>query len=261
MSYVDFQAFLIDGTPAPSGSAVPVWSSYYDVTTGATASAPAFQCISGSFYRFVDDPLGKSCGVVDLGAACSPRYVHYAPTVSGTFVAYNLSGDPDPSLSPAWISRYDVDTALTSSATISAVGSGIFKTSVSTSVHEAGLIDVGAASSQEYVVFDSLNYTGGGSGGPQPYATNFSPATGSVVYQFDPITFDVVDSAADKFNLLVIIARFETYEEVVHDGVNFGQMYQNVVNTVTAISSGLRFTILRDGGWLKSPTIVPYASD
>lgn len=115
--------------------------------------------------------------------------------------------------------------------------------------------------------------TGGGSGGgwcfslplepvadacpvdiTAPTITNLDPAPGVGVRARTVISFDIADETS--LALVVLIASFsDGTVEVIHDGTNFRGAYLGAANTRTAISGGYHFTVLRDGGWTRSPTI------
>lgn len=110
-------------------------------------------------------------------------------------------------------------------------------------------------------VINHLLVEGGSAETDPPYVTNVSPPTGSFITPQTPISFDVLDDQG--FRRIIIHASYPSTltQEVVHDGQNFGLRYSNVANTVTPITGGFAYTILRDGGWPQGPTITPFAFD
>ena len=50
-------------------------------------------------------------------------------------------------------------------------------------------------------------------------------------------------------------------DEVVHTSDRFGSAYQGSTNQRTIITNGYRFTILRDGGWPGTPSVIVHAVD
>jgi hypothetical protein len=47
--------------------------------------------------------------------------------------------------------------------------------------------------------------------------------------------------------------------EVAHDGTSFGPMYKGISNSMTvgSLNTYVSYTLLRDGGWISAPTIIP----
>jgi hypothetical protein len=92
-----------------------------------------------------------------------------------------------------------------------------------------------------------------------PVVGNVTPAPGTLITRASPLAFDVTDDVA--LRRVIVCARFVdgTYE-VVHDGDAFAARYVSG-STRVAITSGLRYSIRRSGGWPSSPTIVPFPVD
>lgn len=92
-----------------------------------------------------------------------------------------------------------------------------------------------------------------------PVITVVSPSTAAGVGPRSVITIDLTDETGlSAYVLLAVILDPDDptrvlYEDVIHDGDDFGLHYQNASNTITAISGGYRLTIRRDDGWPGSP--------
>lgn len=89
---------------------------------------------------------------------------------------------------------------------------------------------------------------------------NITPADASTVEPAGTLTFDVV-STAGLLRVLVCVgfADTERAPELVHDGDAFQAKYG--ASSRTAIASGYRFVLRRDGGWLKAPRPLIFAFD
>jgi hypothetical protein len=95
-----------------------------------------------------------------------------------------------------------------------------------------------------------------------PIVDGLIPAAGTNVSVSRVLQFDVTDT--EGFTRIIVKAQKVgvLLDEVVHDGTQFGAMYQNASNTRTPITDGYRYTILRDGGWVVGgPTLTVYATD
>lgn len=90
-----------------------------------------------------------------------------------------------------------------------------------------------------------------------PTYGSFTPAAGAALTAMTPITFDETGTYA---SLAFIVADFPELgiREVVWDGTAFGRQYQGPNNSRTAISGGFTFSLLREGGWPASPTLLTY---
>lgn len=106
---------------------------------------------------------------------------------------------------------------------------------------------------------------GGGGGGPPtppaPVIQNFNPGVGISITSGTILSFDVVDANGIAPVYAAILANFvgQPVQELVYNSVNFNAQYSNVHNTITPISGGFHFTLLRDGGWPTSVTLTPIA--
>lgn len=93
-----------------------------------------------------------------------------------------------------------------------------------------------------------------------PTVTLISPPENTAIRRGQVITFEVTD--VEGLSLFQVIAQFpDDSWEVVHDGTTFAPMYQNASASQTPITGGYRFTVLRNGGWHRAPTIDVKAAD
>ncbi len=99
----------------------------------------------------------------------------------------------------------------------------------------------------------------------RPTVTIVSPTVGTGIYPASILTVRVTDNVL--LGRAILKARFskQKIDEFIHDGDNFGLMYQGAGNTRVAYSSGgevgYEYTLNRDGGWPAMPELVPYAHD
>ena len=93
-----------------------------------------------------------------------------------------------------------------------------------------------------------------------PVVSNFVPSPGTAITAFTPLSFDVTDDGA--FRRILVLASFSQLglQEVVHDGDNFSAQY-SARSSRSAITGGFHYSLLRQSGWVASPTITPYAYD
>lgn len=111
-----------------------------------------------------------------------------------------------------------------------------------------------------YSVPGSIVAGGGSTDITRPVISNLNPTPGTPISTSQVISFDVTDNLG-LFTRIIIIAVFGTAQEVVHDGANFAFIYQNASSTVTPITNGFHYTVLRSGGWPASVTFEPFAID
>ena len=88
---------------------------------------------------------------------------------------------------------------------------------------------------------------------------SFSPATGSNVHATDPIGFRVYDPNGFAYAAIYVEFKGKNIYEVAHDGTSFGPMYKGISNSMTvgSLNTYVSYTLLRDGGWISAPTIIP----
>lgn len=79
---------------------------------------------------------------------------------------------------------------------------------------------------------------------------NFTPTAGTALANSDVVEFDVTD-ATQPLVQVVIAIRYPGIElyEVVYDGAQFTTHYSARFTTVSSISNGIRFTLLRNPVW------------
>jgi hypothetical protein len=93
-----------------------------------------------------------------------------------------------------------------------------------------------------------------------PVVGSVSPPAGTAIQTTDPLSFDVTDDSGAFRRVLVCVVQDGT-TEVAHDGTSFLGNYAGGSSSRTAISGGFHFVILRDGGWIASPTVRVFAID
>lgn len=89
-----------------------------------------------------------------------------------------------------------------------------------------------------------------------PYVTEVVPDVGVVLQPTDTISLRIIYPNGKK--RAVLVAKFPTSHEVIHDGDNFAPGYATL-STFTPIDD--RYVIGRDGGWPAAPTIWPLGYD
>ena len=103
-------------------------------------------------------------------------------------------------------------------------------------------------------------YIGGAGGTPPATPTNptitiVSPIPPAPVLKDTVVIFEVTDPS--MLREVFVYAKFEKKPwEVIHDGFEFAPQYYNPDTTRVSITNGYRYTVLRTGGWPKSPRIV-----
>jgi hypothetical protein len=127
-------------------------------------------------------------------------------------------------------------------------------------------INVIAVDAQGNVATDTFTYTTNFVPVPidavPPTITNFVPPINTDLDKMEPIQFDVLDDLALGRILLEISFLGIDMPEPIYNGNGFTANYSNGENSVTPISGGFRFTVLRNGGWPSTQiTVTPYAHD
>lgn len=94
-----------------------------------------------------------------------------------------------------------------------------------------------------------------------PTIENVLPTPGTSIGRTQSMEFDALDT--ESFRRIVVQVSFDgtIIQEVIHDGNSFGLAYQGPSNVRTVIPGGYHYVALRDGGWIGSPTLVPFAID
>lgn len=90
--------------------------------------------------------------------------------------------------------------------------------------------------------------------GTTPVVT-VTPTVGQPITRQSIITIDATSSVALRCVVIYIAFSTPNTWEVVYDNQSFGPAYTGPNNTVTTISGGLEFRVLRDGGWQQTPSI------
>ena len=94
-----------------------------------------------------------------------------------------------------------------------------------------------------------------------PVIGNLSPTPGTLLQLTDPVSFDVTDNSGQFRRVMVAVFFPSTgITELVHDGDGFLGFFAASSSRVL-IAGGFRFTVLRAGGWLSSPTVRVFPID
>lgn len=99
-------------------------------------------------------------------------------------------------------------------------------------------------------------------GGAAPVIDNFDPPVGTPLARSDSVSFDVTDDTGLLRGEVFVTLGGDTF--VVHDGDNFRGQFANLSSRspiVAGLSSGFRYTVRRNGGWIESPTFEVHATD
>lgn len=106
---------------------------------------------------------------------------------------------------------------------------------------------------------DIYGDTGGAPTPPTPTYPTVNIITSPPITPTTPIVFDAFDST-NGMRLVFVYVIFPDDvgrpPEVVHDGTAFAPLYSGPSNSRVAISGGYEFTILRNGGWPRTPRLV-----
>lgn len=92
-----------------------------------------------------------------------------------------------------------------------------------------------------------------------PIITNVIPAPGTPIVVLEHISLDVLDD--NGLRAVLFSASFSGIlgEELIYNGSEF--KYPYLTSSVEQLPNGLRFHIVRSGGWPGDPTITPFAFD
>lgn len=99
----------------------------------------------------------------------------------------------------------------------------------------------------------------GGDPPSPPTIENVTPAAGTAIGTTTPVGFDVVDAELRRVLVKASFAGSDAWE-LVYDGTAFAPAYA-AGSMVTSFAGGLRFRVLRAGGWPSAPTLTPFAFD
>jgi len=107
----------------------------------------------------------------------------------------------------------------------------------------------------------NITTTGGGGDTTPPVITIVTPTPGQPITRQTVITVDVTDTIAMRRVILYAVFSKPNAWEVIYDGESFGPAYSGPNNTVTTITGGWEFRVLRDGGWQQTPVLRVIAVD
>ena len=97
--------------------------------------------------------------------------------------------------------------------------------------------------------------------GKRPVISNIDPAGGTLLHPTTPITLDITDEDS-SFRRIILMIQFAGVPapEVIYDGGGFSIAYATE-STITPITDGIHFSLIRAGGWPAAPTFTPFAID
>lgn len=151
---VSFVGTSSDGVPL--ATLTPTWTTYKNAVTNTSQTSPTISNLGGGNYKFT--PTGTNpAGIIDLGAAASPRYLVYAPRTSvWVFGVFNSDGLPVTGLTPTWsaLKKVSDGTDYSPQPAISELGSGLYKTTL-LSERVTGVLDLGATTTPRYLAHDN----------------------------------------------------------------------------------------------------------
>lgn len=123
--------------------------------------------------------------------------------------------------------------------------------------HDAELRQLSTA--LEYTVTDPSGIGGSADLSP-PTVSDVSPPVGTPVTRSTPISLTVTDDV--QLRRVVLIAKFSTTWEVVHDGTGFGPQYAALSSRTTLVEgASYRFRVVRTAGWPEAPLLLPIGTD
>lgn len=94
-----------------------------------------------------------------------------------------------------------------------------------------------------------------------PTITDITPPASTVLELTQSVSFSVTDAGNGTFaRIIIAVAYTNSVEELVYDGSAFVGLYA-ATSSISAITDGFRFTILRSGGWLTAPTFRAFPID
>jgi hypothetical protein len=97
-----------------------------------------------------------------------------------------------------------------------------------------------------------------------PVIANIDPPPGEVLSANEPVSFDVTDDSGSLLRVIIGVAyssgALAGVTEIAHDGDSFIGFY-TASCTRDPISDGFHYSLVRDGGWPASPTVVIFAFD
>jgi hypothetical protein len=234
-----------DSTNAPLAGLTPTWLATFDAESGDPASEPAISEVGGGAYKFeyptdVDD----FCGIIDLGASATPRYLLAAAYGSASFMATDADGAPLTGLSPTWSLLKDVETDEdVDEPVITELGDGIYKFERPSNAF--GIVDLGASATPRYLSFSSAEDD------VAPVAVSgVTPADSTQISRNTVIEFDLDASQPYALFMLLVSSRDSSVCDVAYDSFNG---FRGKYRTPQSTTDGSHFTVARVGGWTFRP--------
>jgi hypothetical protein len=229
---------------APLAGLTPTWLAYLNAVTGAAQTQPGFTDIGLGHYRFDPTASIEPVGMIDLGAAATPRYVAFLTSITVKTVAvFDEFGAPLVGASPVWASLKQLsDGANLTQPAITALGNGLYKTTFIVP-HATGVLDFGVLAFPRYLHYDSELLTAPTAA---PVIGSYVPIPGTLLDLGDTIQLDVTDTDADLASQEIIAYYDDGTFETVWNG-SFAVAFTG--STRTAITNGFRFVIGRVIGW------------
>ena len=86
-----------------------------------------------------------------------------------------------------------------------------------------------------------------------PTIVNFDPPLGTILQATEAVSFDVLDNSGAFARIIVGVRFTDGVEEIIHDGDSFTGFYA-LQSSRTVVSTGFRYSVLRQGGWPTAPT-------
>lgn len=248
---------LETGSPAELGTA----ENWHPMTARYYSDSLQFALLAGAKM----DPLiaRRVCAASATGTMLSA----ISSTITVHNIGFTVAGDVTVGgvavANGKTVKVYDAVTGQYLGSTTTGGGTGSFSFTTVQNVNDVfasyvdgGTIGRSADGTADVDTFD-VTIPGGGGGGDTtpPTITFISPMPGQSITRQSIITVQATDDVAMR--RVFIYANFTKPNswEVIYDGENFGPAYQGPNNTVTSISGGYEFRILRDGGWQQTPDI------
>lgn len=232
---------LFDNSGSPLVGATPVVAVYKN-SVGTSLPAPTVTEKGGGFYEFSITQDESISYLIDAGTASSVRYL--SGCLGGAFISfalYDLFGEPDPAGSPAFYWYADDSGDPLSEPVITNLGGGLY--GFWPPVETGQII--------RYVVGNAENRHWGTVG--KTGIANEDPPAGTDISLTQAITFDVLDKESELGRVLIAV-RYPAWDatELAWDGQTVCGPF---LVTVLQIPDGVRYTVLRVGGWPSAPVI------
>ena len=253
---LSFPAYsAVTGMPLTGLSSSLTWLEYLNVETGSPVTPPTFAEF-GATGLYFSNVTANATGIVDLTAACFPRYVFYGPIYC--VPAFSLStGAPLSGLTPTWGSIYDTasETAVVPQPSFSEFsGTGIYKITGLTSTMTC-TINWGATALPQYLDIDTVPLSLGPSIGTP------TPTPGSTITTNQVILVPIADPSYTIGDLTIIIVA--SYSNGSTELIYSPLLGWSSVYPGSSLPASLPGDIIltRTGGWPSAPTISVYLSD